>query len=48
MTYKEALKQFEMIYDKLNDDKLLRPSYVAALSAVKSTLKVQAAAEKSK
>lgn len=46
MTYKEALKQFELIYEKLNQDKLLRPSYVAALSAVKSTLKTLATAEK--
>lgn len=45
MTFTQASKEFEEIYKYMAESNLLKPSYIAALSAIKSTLKTQAAAE---
>jgi hypothetical protein len=48
MTFTKAQKQFEEIYQFLADKGMLRPSYIASLSAVKSMLKTAALGEQPK
>lgn len=46
MTYREACDAFCKIYDLMAEKQLLKPSYIAVMSAIRNQLKMLAQSEK--